>query len=153
MAFVKQAKVSLTHLSSATISNDGSLKFEKTASGPRSYFDGPGKIDVSALLSAVASDYDISSNPSDYIFEAARAVTAEVPNENGDAFPRSELLRYDHKLKTPIFATFIGKPHHINHKADNPKTARGVVLAATHWLAAKSIPAPRSEVSSEVRPQ
>ncbi len=130
MAFVKQAKVSLTHLSSATISNDGSLKFEKTASGPRSYFDGPGKIDVSALLSAVASDYDISSNPSDYIFEAARAVTAEVPNENGDAFPRSELLRYDHKLKTPIFATFIGKPHHINHKADNPKTARGVVLAA-----------------------
>lgn len=130
MAFTKQAKVSLTHLSSATISNDGTLRFEKTASGSRSYFDGPGKIDVSALLKAVASDYDISSNPSDFIFEAARAVTAEVPNENGDAFPRQELLRYDHKLKTPIFATFVGKPHHINHKADNPKTARGVVLAA-----------------------
>lgn len=133
MAFEKVATVSLTHLSSATIGSNGELVFEKTAkhsATPRSYFDGPGRIDVNAVIAAVADKYDISINPSDYIFEAVRAVTAEVPNENGDAFTRGELLRFDHKLGTPIYGTFVGKPHHINHKTDNPKTARGVVIAA-----------------------
>lgn len=130
MTFQKTAKISLTRLATANLNSDGSIAFEKVASGPRSYFDGPGKIDIGAILQTVADEYNISKDPSDYIYEAVRAVTAEVPNENGDAFPRAELLRFDHNLKMPIYATFIGKPHQINHKTDNPKTARGVILAA-----------------------
>lgn len=88
------------------------------------------KIDIAAMLLKVTGEYDISPNPKDYIFEAVRAVTVGTPNENGDAFHKNELLRYDHRLRQAVYQTFILKPHHVNHRADNPKTARGVILDA-----------------------
>jgi hypothetical protein len=87
-------------------------------------------LDVGEMLQKVAAEYDISANPKDYLFEAVRAVTSGVPNENGDAFHKNELLRYDHRLRQAVYQTFILKPHHVNHRADNPKTARGVILDA-----------------------
>jgi hypothetical protein len=109
------------------------LVFQKTASKNASYYQAnQGRINVREMLAMVAEDYDISTNPHDYIFEAVRAVTAEVPNENGDAFPKKELLRFDHRLGKAVYQTFIGKPHHINHRADNPKASRGVVLDASY---------------------
>jgi hypothetical protein len=115
--------------------SDGSqyLSFRRTASLDKSgsyYQAEAGALDVPSMLRKVSAEYDISADPKDYLFEAIRAVTATVPNENADAFHKSELLRFDHRLGTAVYQTFILKPHHVNHRADNPKTARGVILDA-----------------------
>lgn len=129
MAFIKYANIPVAHIASA-VWDDAGIKFVKSASSISFYNSGGSRIDVKAALAMVAEDYNISDNPKDYIFEAVRAVTADVPNQNGDAFPKSELMRFDHRLGKHVYQTFILKPHHINHRADNPKTARGVVLDA-----------------------
>jgi len=135
MSFVKTAKIPLITLAqSEYINGDGTMQFKKTAGSKTAsvYQDGKSVIDIQTSINMVAEDYNLSRDPRDYIFEAARAVTAEVPNENGDAFPRQELLRFDHKLGKAVYQTFILKPHHINHRTDNPKTARGFVLDASY---------------------
>jgi len=114
----------------------GSLKFKRTAQlhdGQSSFYENQvaaNKIDIAAMLGEVAEQYDISSNPSDYLFEAIRACTAGVSNENGDAFSRQELLRFDQRLARRVYQTFVLKPHHVNHRTDNAKAARGVILDA-----------------------
>ncbi len=133
--FLKHAKVPIIAIAEAKLeSGSDALSFKLTAGRKdASYYQAnAGRIDVGGMLKLVAENYDISANPHDYIFEAARAVTAEVPNENGDGFPRNELLRFDHRLGKAVYQTFILKPHHINHRADNPKTSRGVVLDASY---------------------
>ncbi|KKL20277.1 hypothetical protein LCGC14_2457070, partial [marine sediment metagenome] len=52
------------------------------------------------------------------------------PNDNKDAFHKYELLRFDHKLGKQVYRTYELKPHHINHRAENPKNARGFILDA-----------------------
>jgi hypothetical protein len=89
-----------------------------------------GSIDLEAALNDVAEIYAISKNPRDYLFAPVRANSVNVPNENGDAFSRSESLRFDHKIGRRVYQTYLLKPHHINHRADNPKMARGVIIDA-----------------------
>lgn len=90
-------------------------------------------LDVEGLLNKVAESYAISANPSDYVYEAIRALSTNVPNENNDAFTKDELLRFDTRKGTVVYRTFEGKPHHIEHRADNPKMARGVILDAHYF--------------------
>jgi hypothetical protein len=132
MGFWKTAKIPLEWIAEAEYDADSqSLRFLKNASKESHYKEAAkGSIKIQDILNITADKYNISNNPKDYLYEVVRAVTAEVPNENGDAFPRNELLRFDHQRNAAVFQTFIGKPHHINHKADNPKTARGVVIDA-----------------------
>lgn len=126
MGFVKTASV--TTLAVATAENDG---FNKSASYDKSaYMDGGRGIDITAALKLIANEYNISSDPSDYIFEAIRGNTTNVPNENSDAFHKNELLRFDHRLGKQVYRTYEFKPHHINHRAENPKNARGFILDA-----------------------
>ena len=131
--FIKEAKIELISLASGGY-NNGTPQFVKTAGKKVAsiYGDSPIKINIQAMLDLVAKEYNISSDPNDYLFEAARAVTADEPNFNGDSFPRSELLRFDHRLGKAVYQSFIGKPNHLNHRADNPKTSRGVVLDASY---------------------
>jgi hypothetical protein len=132
MPFIKYAKLPLSSLYSGSYEVDG-LKFDKSASKTASVYQASAsRINVQSILNQVAKEYDISTDPHDYIYEVARAVTAEVSNENGDGFPRNELLRFNHELGKPVYQTFIMKPHQVNHRADNPKTARGVVLDASY---------------------
>ena len=132
MPFKKYAKLPLVSLYSGVYEADG-LKFNKSASKVASIYQASAsRINVQSVLSQVAKEYDISTDPHDYIYEVARAVTAEVANENADAFGRSELLRFDHTLSKPVYQTFVMKPHHVNHRADNSKMARGVVLDASY---------------------
>lgn len=132
MSFKKYATISISSVSSADFI-DGALVFKKTAQAQNSFYQRESnKINVKDLLSKFADKYAISANPSDYIFEAVRALTAEVANQNGDAFGKSELLRFDDKLGKAVYQTFIGCPHQINHRAENPKTARGIVLDASY---------------------
>lgn len=96
------------------------------------YLDGSSKLPIKEMLAAAATKYAISDNPNDYIYEAIRANTANVPNDNHDGFWRDELLRFDVRQQLPVYATYRGKPHHVNHRAENPLTARGVILDATY---------------------
>lgn len=122
-------------LASWELPADGSTPILKSASATSvpSFYATPGSIgtlNIQDALAKVAKEYDISANPADYMYEAVRALTANVPNENGDAFHKGELQRFDHRLGCAVYQTFILKPHHVNHKTDNPKTARGVILDA-----------------------
>lgn len=94
-----------------------------------SYFlQSAGNIDVAAILADVADIYKISPNPHDYLYIPVRANSVGVPNENGDAFSRVETLRFDHKIGRRVYQTYLLKPHHVNHRADNPRMARGVIV-------------------------
>ena len=130
MAFKKFGKMEI--LASWEIDPAGTRIAKTAAEAPLpSFYANPGMVgtlDIGQALKKVATEYDISDNPQDYVYEAVRACTAGVANENGDAFSRDELLRFDHRLACAVYQTFILKPHHINHRADNPKTARGVIL-------------------------
>ena len=128
--FIKTASVSTL----AVATSDASGSINKTAAFKddvnSAFLSGTRTIDIKAALAIVASEYEISPNPEDYIFEAIRGNTANVPNENNDAFHKNELLRFDHRLGKQVYRTYELKPHHINHRAENPKNARGFILDA-----------------------
>jgi hypothetical protein len=109
-----------------------SLTMSKSASAQKiaSYYnqDPPKADDIAAKLKVVAETYCISGDPKDYIYVAVRALTANIPNENHDAFSETELLRFDKKFGCKVYQTFNMKPHHVNHRSADPKQARGVIL-------------------------
>lgn len=110
---------------------DGGTVTKTAQVSPASYFlDGARTLDVRALLERVGESYAISTNPEHYFFEAIRANTTSVPNENNDAFTKAELLNFNPKIGMPVYRTYAGKPHHLNHKTDNPRAARGVIIDA-----------------------
>ena len=128
MPFTKTASVCTI----AVATFDGN-KLKKTAAsddGQSSYLSGNRSIDIKAALDIVAGEYDISSDPNDYFFEAIRGNTVNVPNENDDGFHKNELLRFDHRLAKQVYRTYELKPHHVSHRADNPKAARGFIVDA-----------------------
>lgn len=104
------------------------------------YADGSRKIDVGSLLAKVAKKYQISDDPNDYLFEALRANSVDDPNENNDNFRREEVLRFDPRyvvaatgqVGAPVYQTYIGKPHFVNHAAEDPARARGVIIDASY---------------------
>jgi uncharacterized C2H2 Zn-finger protein len=130
MNFQKFASVST--LAVATIDENGFTKSATYEEDTNSAYlrDGNDSLNIIAALKIVASEYDISDNPSDYIFEAIRGNTTNIPNDNKDAFHKHELLRFDHRLSKQVYRTYELKPHHINHRAENPKNARGFILDA-----------------------
>jgi hypothetical protein len=77
------------------------------------------------VLGAIAKIYNISEDINDYIFPVPRAVTASVPNNNGDSFGHDELTRFSSYHRCQVYQTFRNDPLHIEHAAGDPKTARG----------------------------
>ena len=77
------------------------------------------------ILQAVARIYNLSEDINDYIFPVPRAVTADVPNNNGDCFEHDELVRFSPYHRCQVYQTFRNDPLHIEHAASDPKTARG----------------------------
>lgn len=88
------------------------------------------EINFQEILAKTAKRFDISDNPHDYIIEVIRANTANVPNENGDGFDKSELLSWAQDEGCPVYMTYVGCPHHINHDSENDKMARGIIIDA-----------------------
>lgn len=73
-------------------------------------------------ISKVASMEDKSEYSNDFIYFIARALTANVPNANGDYFPDDELEK--------SYESFIGKNLHLNHDADDVAKAVGKIIDA-----------------------
>ena len=80
------------------------------------------------VFNAVAERYRVSKDPSDFIYTVARAVTADVPNQNGDAFPIEELLSLHPSAGVLVYQTFINDPLHVEHMSEDPTTAIGFIL-------------------------
>jgi hypothetical protein len=85
------------------------------------------------VLKAVARVYNISDNINDFIFPVPRAVTADEPNNNGDNFRHDELIRFSPNHRCLVFQTFRNDPLHVEHAAEDPKTARGYIPDA-HYV-------------------
>jgi len=129
-------------LASATFDNAAESGFKRVArgedaqdasasEGPRSYYiDGSRKIDIRGILEKVAESFNISKDPADYIYEAIRANTTNVSNENHDAFHKTELLTFDPIKRRAVYQTYIEKPHHLNHDTAITRKARGVIVDA-----------------------
>jgi hypothetical protein len=127
MAFFKTAAVRV--LGSYQLGDAASMTRSAALSKTASHFlQNAGSINVEAILADVADAYKISANPRDYIYIPVRANSVDVPNENGDAFSKDETLRFDHKIGRRVYQTYLLKPHHVNHRADNPRMARGVIV-------------------------
>ena len=73
-------------------------------------------------ISKVASMEDKSEYSDDFIYFIARALTANVPNANGDYFPDDELEK--------SYESFVGKNLHLNHDADDVAKAVGKIIDA-----------------------
>lgn len=118
-----------------------------------SYFlDGSRALDFESMLKEHAAEYQISRNPRDFLFEAIRANTSEAPNENDDTFTRQELLTFRQDLGMPVYATYTGKPHHVNHKADDPTRARGIIVDAHYNQSNTPLPScPRCNTKTAAR--
>ena len=70
-----------------------------------------------ASATAVSSfDFD----PKNFLYYRARAITADIPNDNGDYFPKSEVQA--------AYKTFIGKGVFYNHASEDPNNAFGLIL-------------------------
>lgn len=75
------------------------------------------------------ADRKIVEYDPEFVYVSVRALTADKPNSNGDAFPHEELTRIDPILNRPVYASFVGKGVYINHKnTDDPRYAKGIVL-------------------------
>jgi len=129
VSFHKRAKVAILGSWEGTQANTltRTASLSKTASY---YLQHAGKIDVESGLKDIADEYAISKDPRDFLYIPVRANSVGVPNENGDAFSRKESLRFDHKLGRRVYQTYLLKPHHVNHRADNPRMARGFIVDA-----------------------
>jgi hypothetical protein len=79
------------------------------------------------LLNGVSKVYNISNDINDYIFPVPRAVTASVPNSNGDNFSHEELTRFSTRHRCLVYNTFKSVGLHVEHAASDPKTARGFI--------------------------
>lgn len=131
MTFIKVAKVDVLGVSS--IKSGKASDYKRVTSSRRTssfYMDGGLSLDIEAALDSVADAYSITRDPSDLILLPLRAVSADRKNDNLDQFNSEELLRFDRMQGRRVFATFVGKPHFVNHNSDNLMLSRGFVLDA-----------------------
>ena len=79
-------------------------------------------------IKSCAEAYRISDDISDYIIVPVPIVTVGIPNRNLQAFPLEEVTAWNTDAGRITYQTFIGKPLFKDHKNDNPKEAKGVIL-------------------------
>jgi hypothetical protein len=130
MTFAKIATVDVLGVSSI---KKGKASYKRVTASQKTssfYMDGSLSLDIEAALDSVADAYSITRDPSDLLLLPLRAVSADRKNDNLDQFNSEELLRFDSTQGRRVFATFVGKPHFVNHNAGNLILSRGVVLDA-----------------------
>ena len=79
-------------------------------------------------IKSCAEAYNISEDLSDYIIVPVPIVTVGIPNRNLQAFPLEAVTAWNTEHGRISYQTFIGKPLFLDHKNDNPKESRGVIL-------------------------
>jgi hypothetical protein len=96
------------------------------------FADGARALPFQDILDAYAERYQISRRPQDYLLETIVGLVAEKPNDNKEAFPETQLLRWEPRFQNVSYRTFAGKPHFLDHQADDPTKALGLIVDATY---------------------
>lgn len=90
--------------------------------------------DVQTRIAQSASDSEkrlkLSEIQDDYVYVAVRALTADVPNNNGDLFRLAELERIDDYTKQPVYKSFVNKGVYTNHQSDKVENSIGYIIDA-----------------------
>jgi hypothetical protein len=94
----------------------------------------------SNLIKGMARTYDISDDPTNYVFAQVRALHADKVNGNGDQARTSELIQYRPNLGTFVYMSFVGKPHLEEHDATDVRTSHGILVHSTMDLSDPSKP-------------
>ena len=89
-------------------------------------------LDAYKWLGPASKRYNLSGNFSDYVIVPdVPTLISDIPNTNGVAFPRSELLAFNPDAGRLAYQTFIGKPCFIEHQNKDITKAVGVILDCT----------------------
>lgn len=87
------------------------------------------ELDYGQWLPAAAEQYNISSDIKDYVLVPnIPIILSDVPNTNGIAFEKKELLRFIPAAGKLAYQTFKGKPTFIEHDNADHTKAKGVIL-------------------------
>lgn len=89
--------------------------------------DGERPVDME-WIKAASSSYRISDDISDYVFVPVPIVTVGIPNRNMQEFSYNEVTSWNTDQGRIVYQTFQGKPLHHNHKNDDPRQAKGIIL-------------------------
>lgn len=87
-------------------------------------------LDVSMWLPFAAPHYRISPNIRDYILVPVPSVVTELPNTNGDAVTKAEMLRFIPEQGMLAYKTFVGKCCFREHDNQDITKAKGIILDA-----------------------
>lgn len=79
-------------------------------------------------LKSASEAYRISDDISDYVVVPVGIVTVDIPNRNLQCFPYEEVTAFNEDAGRVTYQTFIGKPLFLNHKNDDCRQAKGVIL-------------------------
>ena len=94
------------------------------ASGTGSYQT----IDAAWWLNFAAPHYHISKDLNDYIMVPVPSVITEMPNTNGDAVTKNELLQFNPDTGLVAYKSFKAKPCFLEHANSDITQAKGVIL-------------------------
>lgn len=86
------------------------------------------QLDWKDWLPYCAKEYNISDKVEDYILLPTIICPSDFPNRNGVGFPLEELIKWDPEIHQQAFRGWKGCPSYEEHKNDDCKQARGVVI-------------------------
>lgn len=86
-------------------------------------------VNVHRWLPSAAKALDISADINDYIITPIEIIRSDIPNCNGIAFPREELVRWNTGQSNITYQTWVGKGTYKDHANNtNPLEARGIIM-------------------------
>lgn len=86
------------------------------------------RLDVDAWLPEAAKHYCLSRSIRDYVITPVPAILSDIPNTNGVAMPRKELLAFNTDAGRLAYKTWKGKPCHREHQNQDLTAAKGVIF-------------------------
>lgn len=86
-------------------------------------------LDVYSWLPAAAEEMNLSPDIKDYVIVPnVPTIISDIPNTNGVAFPRKQLLRYSVSAGRMAYKSWTGKPTYLEHDNADHTKAKGVIF-------------------------
>jgi hypothetical protein len=86
------------------------------------------RLDADSWLPSAAPHYQLSKDIKDYVIVPVPAIMSDIPNTNGVAMAKQELLAFRPDSGRPSFKTWKGKPCFREHANQDISQAKGVIL-------------------------
>lgn len=79
-------------------------------------------------LEQASKIYNISNDLNDYVIVCVKIFCSDLPNRNGVAFPKKELIRFNPEAGCLAYKTWVGKPTFLEHNNSILSNAKGVIF-------------------------